>query len=119
MRSGAALALAVAACAIVSAESAAGPRPSWTVFADCAGAYVANSRVTDPDRPAAMTSQMSDVAEDYAKAARAAYPRRSHAKSEAAHAAVAARIEATARRLATQPRAAAEHIIDACPQTEG
>jgi hypothetical protein len=95
------------------------PRPTWTVYADCAGAYVANARVADPDRPATMVGQMSDVAEDYAKFARARYRSQRKASAEAASRAVAARIEATAASLSAQPRNAAEKVIDACPQTDG
>jgi hypothetical protein len=107
--------LAMALPALVQAA----PQPAWTVFADCAGAYVANARVADPDRPATMVGQMSDVAEDYAKAARARYRQALKAGDATARKAVAARIEATATRLSAQPREAAEKVIDACPQTGG
>ena len=112
------LSLALAMLAF-GASAQAAPKPVWTAFADCAGAYVANSRVADADRPASMVGQMSDVAEDYAKAARERYSHQFKAGAAAARKAVAARIDATARRLSAQPREAAEKVIDACPQTDG
>jgi hypothetical protein len=111
-------AAALALCAPARAAPKPAPLPPWTAYADCAGAYVANSRVKDADRPASMVSQMGDVAEDYAKAARAAYRRTAHAGEAQAKTAVAARIQAAAARLSAQPREAAEKLIDACPQTE-
>lgn len=111
--------LALAAALAVPAAVDAAPKPGWSALADCAGAYVANSRVADADRPASMVSQMSDTAQDYAKAARAAYRRQLKAGDAAARSAVAARVEATAHRLGGQPREAAEKVIDACPQPDG
>jgi hypothetical protein len=108
--------LALVALLPLAGAAQAAPRPAWTVFAECAGAYVANSRVADADRPASMVGQMNDVAEDYAKAARAAYRRQARTSEAAAKTAVAARMAATADRLDKQPREAAEHVIDACPQ---
>jgi hypothetical protein len=111
------LALSVVLLAIAGGARAAGAAP-WTAYADCAGAYQANAHVADAERPASMVSQMSDVAEDYAKAARAAYRKTAKSGAAAAEKAVAARIAATAQRLAKQPREAAEKLIDTCPQTE-
>jgi hypothetical protein len=111
-------ALAVALVTNAGAAHAAG-KPAWTAYADCAGAYQANAHVADAGRPASMVSQMSEVAEDYAKAARAAYRRETRASASKAQSAVAARIAATAAALAAAPREAAEKVIDACPQTEG
>jgi hypothetical protein len=45
-------------------SAAAAKAPGWSVYADCAAAYLANARVADPDRPAAMIAQVSDVAND-------------------------------------------------------
>jgi len=109
----------LAVLALLAGAAGAAPEPSWTVFADCAGAYVANSRVVDPDRPAAMVSQMGDLAGDYARAARTAYRRQMKAGSVAARHAIGARVQATARRLAGESRETAEKLIDACPQTDG
>lgn len=93
---------------------AAAKAPLWTVYADCAAAYLANARVADPDRPATMVDQVSDVAKDYAAAARARFQ-----PAESARAAVRARIERQTRLFASQPREAVEHIIDTCPQVGG
>ena len=88
--------------------------PGWTVYADCAAAYLANARVADPDRPAAMIAQVSDVANEYEAAARARYR-----PARAARAAVRARIERQTKVFAARPREAVEHLIDACPQVGG
>ena len=104
-------AILLLAASLAAGGAAAAPR--WTVLADCAAAYRANARLADPDRPAAMTAQISEVAEDYAAAARKA-----HAGKDAKRD-VAARIEAQAHRDAALPREAVERIIDACPQVEG
>jgi hypothetical protein len=116
---GAVVLVAVGLLAAAPGLGAAAANPAWTAYADCAGAYVANARVADPDRPATMTGQMSDVAQDYAKAARARYRHERKAGASAAQSAVSARIESTARRLSAQPREAAEKLIDACPQPDG
>jgi len=110
---------ALAALSLGPGAQGAAQRPAWTAYADCAGAYVANAKVADPDRPASMAGQMSETAQDYAKAARARYRGQAKTGAAAAAKAVADRIEATARRLAAQPREAAEKVIDACPQTDG
>jgi hypothetical protein len=110
--------LAVAAMLAPAAAQAA-PRAPWTALANCAGAYKANSHVADADRPASMVGQMSDTAEDYARAARTAFRRETKASAAKARAAVAGRIETSAARLAKQPREAAEKVIDACPQPDG
>jgi len=106
-------AILLLAASLAAGGPAAAAAPRWTVLADCAAAYRANARLADPDRPAAMTAQISDVAEDYAAAARKA-----HAGKDAKRD-VAARIEAQAHRDAALPREAVERIIDACPQVEG
>src|SRR5690348_12128295 len=108
---------AILALALLPGAANAAPKPAWTAFADCAGAYQANAHVADADRPASMVSQMSETAQDYAKAARAAYRSTTRSGAAAAEKAVAARIAATAERLSKQPREAAEKLIDACPQT--
>lgn len=111
--------LAAVAALAAAAPAAAAPSPGWTVYADCAAAYRVNARLADPDRPAAMTAQVSEVAADYAAAAEARYAKRFRAARPAAARAVAARIERRAAGLAGQPREAVERIIDACPQLEG
>jgi hypothetical protein len=93
---------------------AAAAAPGWSVYADCAAAYLANARVPDPDRPAAMIAQVSDVANDYAAAARARYR-----PTKRASAAVQARIHRRTTIYAGQPREAVERVIDACPQVGG
>ncbi|HEY8005013.1 MAG TPA: hypothetical protein VIE16_12335 [Phenylobacterium sp.] len=110
------------ACAVLAALGlAAGrrPAPAWTVFADCAAAYLANARVSDPGRAAAMTAQVSDVADDYR--AEAVKRRRAELGGSArtARQAVDARVAERARRLGARPREAAEKLIDACPQVGG
>jgi hypothetical protein len=96
------------------ADPAAAAPPGWRVYADCAAAYLANARIADPDRPAAMTAQISDVAKDYEAAARARYR-----PATGAGRAVRTRIERQARAFYGQPREAVEKIIDACPQVGG
>jgi hypothetical protein len=86
----------------------------WTIYADCAAAYLANARVADPDRSAAMIAQVSDVAKDYETAARARYR-----PAKGASAAVRARIERQAQLFSGRPREAVEQVIDACPQVGG
>lgn len=93
--------------------------PRWQALADCAAAYQANARIADPDRPAAMTAQISDVADDYAKAAAAARRRAIPSSSTAARRAVAARAGKAATRDAALPREAVEKLIEACPQVGG
>jgi hypothetical protein len=95
--------------------AAAAKAPGWTVYADCAAAYLANARVPDPDRPAAMVAQVSDVANDYAAAARVHYRR----AKRGASAVVQARIDRQTRIYSGQPREAVERVIDACPQVGG
>ncbi|MGZ6016936.1 MAG: hypothetical protein ACXWKM_14450 [Phenylobacterium sp.] len=112
MRTAALVTLAV----LAAGGPAAARAPDWRVYADCAAAYLANARIADPGRPAAMTSQVSDVADDYAKAARERYHRQREVSRKAAARQVGARIEAEARRLAGQPRETVEKLIDACPQ---
>ena len=108
-----------AALAVAGPALAAGPAPGWSVYADCAAAYLANARLADPGRPASMTAQVSEVADDYAAAAAARY-RKAHAvPAEAAQRAVRARIDRLAAAYRGQAREAVERVIDACPQTGG
>jgi hypothetical protein len=110
-----AIALTVAAAlAWPVGPSAAARPPGWIVYADCAAAYLANARIADPDRPAAMTAQISDVAKDYEAAARAR-----HRPAKGAGRTVRTRIERQARVFSGQPRRAVERVIDACPQVGG
>src|SRR4051812_36127675 len=85
--------------------SGAGKGPAWTVYADCAAAYQANARVADPDRPAAMIDQVSDVAKDYEAAAKARYR-----PARRARAAVRDRIQRLEKVFAAQPREAVERV---------
>lgn len=106
----------IALAALAAAGPAGARAPDWRVYADCAAAYLANARIADPGRPASMTAQVSDVADDYAKAARERYHRQREVSREAAARQVAAHIDEQARKLAAQPREAVERLIDACPQ---
>jgi hypothetical protein len=111
------IAIAVVAVLAVSGPGLArgsGKAPGWTVYADCAAAYLANARIADPDRPAAMTAQVSDVSRDYEAAAVARYR-----PAKGSGTAVRARIERQAKALAARPREAVEKVIDACPQVGG
>jgi hypothetical protein len=101
---------------LVAGGASAAPRTRWTTLADCAGAYVANSRIADPNRLAAMTGQMNETAQDYANAASRAYRLRVASSAHRADAVVGRRIEATAKRLSKRSRETAEKLIDACPQ---
>lgn len=113
------LAVLIAVIAFAASGPAAARAPDWRVYADCAAAYLANARLADPGRPAAMTAQVSDVAEDYAKAARERYHRQREVSRKAAARQTDAQIEARARAMAKRPREAVERIIDACPQPPG
>jgi hypothetical protein len=109
------IAITLAAALAWSGAGLTAPKaPAWTVYADCAAAYQANARIADPDRPASMTAQVSDVANDYAAAARTRYR-----PAREARRAVQARIERQTKLFAGQPRETVEHIIDACPQVGG
>ena len=66
-----------------------------------------------------MVRQMSATAQDYAKAARAAGRHETKASAPKAWTVVTDRIAAIAKRLAGQPREAAQNLIDACPQPDG
>jgi len=111
MRPAAIFAIALA-LGLPTATSAAAPR--WTAFADCAAAYQANARLSDPDRPASMTAMVSDVANDYAKAAAQA----SRRQGGASVAKVKQRIARQTAAFAGRPREEVERFIDACPQLE-
>lgn len=92
--------------------------PGWQAFADCAAAYQANAAIADPQRPAGMSSQISEVAADYQRAAvKLVQAERRRPTGQAARI-VAARMGQQRRALAGQPRAAVERVIDACPQVE-
>jgi len=108
------LAFAAALALPVVGQSAPKP-PRWQVLADCAAAYQANARVADPDRPAAMIAQVSDVARDYIAAAEQAY----RPRGPAARQAIAARVAARTTAYSARPREAVEAVIDACPQVGG
>ena len=113
------LVITAAATAAAGSSLAAAPGPAWKVYADCAAAYLANARLADPDRPAAMTAQVSDVANDYSAAAVARRRAQLGGSKAAAGRAVAARVAEKARAFAARPREAVEQVIDACPQIGG
>lgn len=99
--------------------SAAAATPArWTTLADCAAAYQANARLADPDRPASMTAQISDVASDYAKAAAHAYRQQAGGTASQSKHAVDARIASKTSTFGARPREEVERFIDACPQTD-
>jgi hypothetical protein len=90
----------------------------WTVWADCAAAYQANARLSDPDRAAAMATQVSDVASDYVKAAARAYRRQAGPGGAQSARPVTERIARRTARFISRPRTEVERVIDACPQLE-
>jgi len=103
------------------ALAAAGPvfaaaTPDWRTLAACAAAYRANAKVADPDRPASMTAQVSEVADDYEKAAAEAYRRAAGVRPAEARGKAAAYAARRAITFARQPRRRVEAFIDACPQ---
>src|SRR5207342_3477402 len=100
------------ALAVLAASGPAARAPDWRVYADCAAAYLANARIADPTRPASMTAQVSDVAEDYAKAARERYHRQREVSRKAAARQADAEIEARAGAFAGKPREVVERTID-------
>jgi hypothetical protein len=101
------------------AAAAPAPPPAWSVYADCSAAYLANARLADPDRSASMTAQISEVAKDYAAAARSRYAEAWKVIPATARRAVEVHIARRAKAFGKQPREAVEHIIDACPQVGG
>ncbi len=111
--------IAVCVLGVAPRAAEAGAKPvGWIAYADCAAAYRANARLTDPERPASMTSQIFDVASDYAGAALEARTKMGAAKSQARRM-VEARISRQTLLLGHKSRQAVEHIIDACPQLGG
>jgi hypothetical protein len=113
--------IGLACLAAWAAGPAAGQgRPlGWAVYADGAAAYQTNAALADPDRPAAMAAQISDVATDNAKAAAGRWRAQTGGSAAAAQRAVASRVKRRAKVLVTRPRATVEHLIDACPQLDG
>jgi hypothetical protein len=107
-----ALSLAGAAIPALAAE----PVPAWTRYADCAAAYAANAGIKDASRSGSMTSQIGDVAKDYADAAAKRNRQQTKAPEAKARSAVDARIKLTLARFSKQKREAVETYIEACPQ---
>lgn len=99
-------------------STAAAAPARWTTLADCAAAYQANARLSDPNRPAAMTAQISDLAGDYARAAADAYRQQAARTEPRSTRAVAERIANKASTFGVRPREEVERFIDACPQIE-
>jgi len=109
-----------AALALTAGGPAAAKPVGWAKLADCAALYRVNARLGLADRPATMTAQMSEVGNDYARAAVLRYAQQRKASPVAAQHAVDARIKAGLERLAGRPpRAAVEKQIDKCPQVDG
>ncbi len=115
---GAVLALALLASA-QGAAPAHPPKASWRAFADCAAAYQSNAAIADPNRTESMKAMVSDTARDYETAGIARYRETTKGSADAATKAVETRMRSQLRKYSTQPRATVEHIIDACPQTDG
>jgi hypothetical protein len=108
----------VAAVALCGAAQAGARKPDWRAFADCAAAYQANARIADPDRPASMTAQISEVADDYLAAAAKRRRQQLKGTAEAARQAVEAYAAERSAAFAAQPRKQAERFIEACPQVD-
>jgi hypothetical protein len=108
--------LAAATAAAVLAGAA--PAQDWRTLAACAAAYRVNAKVSAPDRPVSMTGQVSEVAEDYEKAAAAAYRQATQVREATARGAVAAYAAKRGTAFGKQPRRTVERFIDACPQLE-
>jgi hypothetical protein len=95
---------------------AAEPTPAWTKFADCAAAYAANAGIKDVSRSGTMTSQVGDVAKDYADAAAKRNRQQTKASEDKAKSAVDARMKLTLAKFSKQKREVVEKYIEACPQ---
>lgn len=108
--------LGALACVALGSPGLAAPAPAWRVYADCAAAYLANARLSDPDRPASMTAQVSDVAADYSTAAAKRRQVQVGGSAATSRRRVDARVARQARVLGARPREEVEHMIDACPQ---
>jgi hypothetical protein len=106
------------AVATLPASAVAAPRADWTKLAQCAAAYQANAHIADPERPASMTAMISEVGDDYRKAA--IERRRQQKGGSAASSAKAVRtyVAEKSAEFGQQPRAAVERFIDACPQPD-
>ena len=108
------LALGVVAAGL----AAAAPSRDWRTLAACAAAYRVNAKVADPGRPASMSGQVSQVADDYEKAAAAAYRQAYGVREATARGAVAAYAARRGSTLGKQPRRRVERFIEACPQLD-
>jgi len=112
------LAASIALAALLSPISVAAAPAAWTSLAACAAAYRVNAKVVAPDRPAGMAAQVSEVADDYEKAAAQAYQRATGVRPAEARGKAAAYAARRAADFARQPRRRVEAFIDACPQAE-
>jgi hypothetical protein len=108
---------AIAAALLASGAPAEAPA-DWRALAACAAAYRANAAIADPERPAAMSAQVSEVGDDYARAAIKAFRARGVASTAAARRAVEAYAAKRRQAFAGQSREAIDRFIEACPQTE-
>lgn len=104
----------ILAALLAAATSAA--RPDWQVLARCAAAYEVNAQVADPDRPSSMKAMVSDVANDYRRAAETRYRRTAKASTVSAQRAVSDEVKRVANTFWPKPRTEVEAVIDACPQ---
>ena len=114
-----ALALALTGVLLTTSCATAPAKPRWTAFADCAAAYRVNADLADPSRAATMKAMVSEEAGDYRTAALAHYRQKNPTGSTGAEQAVDGRIIASASAYARKSREQVEHVIDACPQTDG
>jgi hypothetical protein len=102
--------------AMLAAVSVAQADAEWRAFAACAAAYEVNAQVADPDRPASMRAMVSEVANDYRRAAEDAYRGAAKASAAQAREAVAAEVARRTAVFRPKPRTDVEKVIDACPQ---
>lgn len=110
------LVLGAMAAALGTAAAAQPPPADWRTLAGCSAAYRVNAQLADPARTASMTAQISEVADDYAKAAAEAYLRATGVRPATARGAVAAYAARRGQALRKRPRRSVEAFIEACPQ---
>ena len=101
------------------APTGAAPPPRWTVLADCAAAYAANSHISDPSRPPSMKAMIADQGADYAVAATRRYAQMNRVGARRARAPVQGRIAKRTAGFDAQTRPQIEGFIESCPQIGG
>ena len=109
-------ALLIGLVVLAASGPAAAKAPDWRIYADCSAAYSVNADIKDPDRTPSMTTQVTELSNEYADAALMRYRQQGQAAPRAAIAAVRARVRSRTRHYAGQTRGAVERVIDACPQ---